>query len=453
SVGKFDLSIKAIVPIIKNEKFIGIIEVISHFNSISKQLSESNIYSLVLLKKEYKKQLEFPFTNLFIDDYYVANLDAPKVLMDYLQARKIEEYFNDSYKVENGYIIASYGLRNNNSEPLGYFVMFKKIKDLSSMDLDFFMFKWFAISIIIILSIIMIVVALLFYANTKQKKYYKNIIDTASNIVILNDGKTILDVNKAFFKYFIQYKTLEEFKKEHTCICDYFIEENEYLKKDMNGQSWVLYLVENKNKNIKVGMNFYGKIQYFFINASLVSEEKHHYSIVLSDITKEENYKNKLEHLSITDALTGIGNRRQFNQKIKDETVRANRYSNELSVIMFDIDFFKQVNDRHGHNIGDNVLVEYTLLISSMLRENDVFCRTGGEEFVIILPHVNKEDTRKIAEKIRKKVQESRIIVPITISMGVVEYIHGEDIEFVLKRVDDALYEAKNRGRNKVVVG
>jgi diguanylate cyclase (GGDEF)-like protein len=453
SVGKFDLSIKAMVPLFWDEKFIGIIELISHFNSISSQLAESDIDSVVVLKKEFRKSLQFPFTGMFIGDYYVANFDAPKILRDYLEKYGVENYFNDSYKVENNFIISSYPLKGQDSQVLGYYIMFKKTDKIAKLDLDFLKFKWLAFSVITLMLVMIVVSLILFFANRKQKIYYKNIINTASNIVVLNDGKKILDVNRAFFRYFDKYNTIEEFKEQHQCICDFFVAENGYIDKVVEGKNWVDYLLENKNKNSKVKIRFFEKEYYFSISASMNSVEKNHYSVVLSDMTQEENYKKELEILSITDALTGIGNRRYFHQKIQEEMKRSLRYNNVLSLVMFDIDYFKQVNDKYGHDTGDRVLIEYTKMIAGTLRETDIFCRIGGEEFVIILPHANKESAQKIAEQLRIDVETSKIILPLTMSFGVIEYEKGEELEFVFKRADEALYAAKNGGRNRVVVG
>ena len=157
--------------------------------------------------------------------------------------------------------------------------------------------------------------------------------------------------------------------------------------------------------------------------------------------------------MTVTDTLTGIKNLRFFKKKIKEEMYSAKRYGNNLSLVMLDIDHFKSINDNYGHDIGDTVLVEYTKLISSNLRESDIFSRTGGEEFMIILPHSDIENASNIAEKLRKKIENHKLTVPITMSLGVTEYIKDEDEETFIKRVDDALYKAKDEGRNRVVVG
>ncbi|MFA5455340.1 MAG: GGDEF domain-containing protein [Sulfurimonas sp.] len=284
-----------------------------------------------------------------------------------------------------------------------------------------------------------------------QKMYYKNIIDSSSNIVVVVDENSIVEVNKTFFKYFNKYNTLEEFKKEHKSISDFFVEKDEYIYKSMDGINWLEYLIKNPKKN-QVKIIYDENIYYFTVGVSLISAEYGHYSAIFSDITKEKVYQKELEYTNITDPLTKIRNRYYYSVQIKRETANANRYFYPLSLVVFDIDHFKKINDSCGHDVGDNVLVEYTKLISSHLRDGDIFCRIGGEEFVFILPYVNKADAYKLADKIRAKVQEHKKIFAITMSFGVTEYIKGEDLEVTFKRADKALYKAKNDGRNRVVV-
>ncbi|MEA3371298.1 MAG: diguanylate cyclase [Campylobacterota bacterium] len=450
SVGKFDLSIKAIVPVFHEGKFVGIVEVISHFNSIAHQLTLHDVNSVVLLKKEYKKQLIEPFTKTFLDEYYVANFNALDENKEYLKRYGVENYFTDSHKIENGYLIVSYPLSQIDSKVIAYFIMFKKIDSIKNLDLDFYMFKAMAFLVITVMTIAVIISSLLYYANQRQRKYYKNIIDSSSNIVLVNKKKKMLLLNRVFFQYFPEYKNIDEFKKEHDCICDFFIEEDEYIGKTVEGLYWVDYINKNREKDNKVKIKIGDKDYYFSITASEISDDSGDYSVVLSDITLAETYKHELENLTVTDALTGIGNRRYFHQKMQEEISRAKRNETPLSVIMFDIDYFKSVNDKYGHDVGDEVLREYTKLIAFSLRETDVFARIGGEEFIIILPNVTKEDAMKLAEKFRSEVEVYKKVVPITMSFGVTEYIKGEDIEFIFKRVDSALYRAKEAGRNRV---
>ncbi|MDQ1267515.1 MAG: hypothetical protein QG560_158, partial [Campylobacterota bacterium] len=249
--------------------------------------------------------------------------------------------------------------------------------------------------------------------------YYKNIIDSSSNIVIVVDKNSIIEVNKTFFKYFNKYNTLEEFKKEHKSISDFFVEEEGYICKNVDSLNWLECVMKNP-KNSQVKIIYDENIYYFSVGVSLISEENSHYSAIFSDITKEKVYQKELEYTNITDPLTKIRNRHYYNEQIKKESANANRYFYPLSLVVFDIDYFKRINDEQGHDVGDKVLVEYAKLISSHLRNGDIFCRIGGEEFTLILPHTEKSGAYKIADKLRVMVQEHKKVVPITVSFGVV---------------------------------
>lgn len=169
-----------------------------------------------------------------------------------------------------------------------------------------------------------------------------------------------------------------------------------------------------------------------------------------------------LERESTTDSLMGIYNRRYFDRRLNEEFVRSTRYKEPLSLIMIDVDRFKNVNDRWGHQIGDLVLQRLAELIEGSLREADVVCRYGGEELVIILPHTNGPAAKQLAEKIRRKIERTEMVTEdmnprqealrITISLGVAslsEQIVSVDV--LLAQSDQALYLAKQAGRNRVV--
>jgi len=450
SAGRHSFSIRAIVPLFQAKKFVGMIEIVSHFNSISKSLAKSDVCSIVLLKKEYTKQLKYPMTRMFIDDYYIANFDAPKHMQNYLQDKGIENYFHDGYKVEDGKILVSYPLKDIRNDTIGYYIMCKKLSNISTISTDFYMFKWIALSAIVFMGIVIVISIFLYFAKARDKDYYRNIIDRSSNIIIINSPSETIEVNKTFFHYFKEFFTFKEFQIQHRCISELFIEEEGCLSRKVDGKHWLHYLMQNTGEKACVKIELGGDMRYFSITASLVSPEKEHFAIIMSDITQQENYKQELEHLTITDALTGIGNRRYFQTKIEEECARASRYNNTLSLIVFDIDHFKDVNDEYGHSVGDEVLKEYTKLIASHLRENDIFCRIGGEEFIVLLLHVDAKGALKIAEKLREEIQKSQKVVPITMSFGVSEYIYAESEESLFKRADKALYKAKELGRNRV---
>ncbi len=167
-----------------------------------------------------------------------------------------------------------------------------------------------------------------------------------------------------------------------------------------------------------------------------------------------ETLNQTLEKQSQTDALTQIFNRRFFNQQLPSATSGANRYKSPLSMILFDIDHFKMINDSHGHLVGDTVLKELAGLIQDNIRQNDFHARWGGEEFVVLIPGVNKEKAWQFAEKLRLLIEEFQFSVQqnITCSFGISSFIPHEDDNSFLQRVDDALYQAKQGGRNKCVL-
>lgn len=161
----------------------------------------------------------------------------------------------------------------------------------------------------------------------------------------------------------------------------------------------------------------------------------------------------KLNQLASKDSLTNIFNRRMLEEFINQETIKSKRYKYNLSLIMVDIDHFKDVNDRYGHQIGDEVLIKLTKIISLNIRKADVFGRWGGEEFIVLLPETNIEKAYIVAENIRKKVEKYNfgLVGTKTVSLGITEFKFDEDMLEFVKRADDAMYEAKRSGRNKVI--
>lgn len=168
------------------------------------------------------------------------------------------------------------------------------------------------------------------------------------------------------------------------------------------------------------------------------------------------NVHDQTQKLAALDPLTGIFNRRFGSIRLAEEYSRAIRTDASLGLIMFDIDHFKKVNDTYGHLAGDKVLVNITKVIKSILRKGDIFLRYGGEEFCIILPGASKEDSFKLAEKIRHIVMESKVKyadvdIAVTISLGTSSYpedntSHDQDL---IALADEALYSSKESGRNK----
>jgi len=160
----------------------------------------------------------------------------------------------------------------------------------------------------------------------------------------------------------------------------------------------------------------------------------------------------ELTRLATTDRLLSISNRLHFETKAQEAIKRSDRYGERLALIMLDVDHFKAVNDRLGHLLADQVLLEATSRVSDRLRENDLLARWGGEEFVILLPHCDGAAATGLAESLRALLDDNPFAHAgsVTASFGVAERTEGENLDDWLKRADRALYRAKAGGRNRV---
>jgi len=168
------------------------------------------------------------------------------------------------------------------------------------------------------------------------------------------------------------------------------------------------------------------------------------------------NRKDLLVNLAYKDQLTGVSNRRHFDETLDLEIERVKRYERPLSLIMIDIDHFKKFNDTYGHQKGDEVLSILGSLLLKSCRINDTVARYGGEEFAIILPETDLNDSEILAENLRKMVQtkaSKKAKVEITISLGVAEFDSvNSSTEKLIEAADNALYRAKKSGRNRVMI-
>jgi diguanylate cyclase (GGDEF)-like protein/PAS domain S-box-containing protein len=171
------------------------------------------------------------------------------------------------------------------------------------------------------------------------------------------------------------------------------------------------------------------------------------------DLSERRRLELELERQASHDRLTGLYNRWKFEEALNLETERARRYGTEFSLVMFDIDWFKEVNDTYGHDVGDAVLRKMAAVVGQQIRRTDILARWGGEEFMILLSETGLDHATRLAEATRIRVAQADFPGPgrLTISLGVTEYLQGETISTLLKRLDNAMYEAKQRGRDCTV--
>lgn len=284
----------------------------------------------------------------------------------------------------------------------------------------------------------------------KQKNY---LVNQVNSIIIETNGKKALSANNKLIEFF-GLENLEEFQKVYGCICHTFIAHPEFFHLGVvpEGENWIETLYKlPKAKQVVSMISNNNEICAFQVNFSPYIDEKR-VIVSFDDITHVLLQSKEFEYKAKHDQLTKINNRLGFYEEYK--SIKKRDTKEDFSLIMLDIDHFKKINDEYGHNIGDQVLQDLTYNIKKMLRKEDVFARWGGEEFIVLLPHTTVQEAFLRAEDIRKKVEHSqRKYTPqITISLGVTQAKKEDKTREYFQRVDKALYQAKNEGRNRSVV-
>lgn len=170
------------------------------------------------------------------------------------------------------------------------------------------------------------------------------------------------------------------------------------------------------------------------------------------DITQNVAYEKELEKMAATDRLTNLYNRHKIDTMLQVNKDLADRYGTAFGIVLLDIDHFKQVNDTHGHHIGDVTLQTFASILRNNSRKSDIVGRWGGEEFIIIVPHATKESIMRFAENLRAKIEQTRfeVVNHVTASMGVALHAKHDSTETIVARADEALYSSKENGRNRV---
>ncbi len=297
----------------------------------------------------------------------------------------------------------------------------------------------------------------------KEINKIKSILDAQDNIIIVTNKEEITNVNKKFLDFFgiINFDDFIATKKN---IFDFFQEEFGFITKEQidKQESWIKYIkdLHEIDRIVKIkGASLEEKI--FAINVDYYeNKDDYHenkddyYVFSLTDITKLKEKSNLLEYQASHDKLTGLFNRNRFDEVYEKEIKRAKRYNNDLSLIIFDIDNFKMINDTYGHQTGDEVLKEMARITISNVREQDIIVRWGGEEFLILLPQTNLLGAFTVANKIRTSIEANIFTtnsLNITASFGVTQLLENDDESSFIARSDKFLYEAKKTGKNKVV--
>lgn len=281
----------------------------------------------------------------------------------------------------------------------------------------------------------------------RQRKHNRIILDFQESLVIVTDGRIILEANQRFNEFFnISGEDAQELEMADVFrVIDDLPSFHEFREDE-----WETYT--NKVMKMIIPEADTGIERCFHMKVARFPDQPRLKIISFTDVTELENERQYYQQLAIIDPLTQIYNRIQFNRSLAEEIQKSKRFHSVFSLVMFDIDHFKQINDTYGHQLGDTILMELTEVVRKNIREIDIFARFGGEEFMILTPETDLHGAAVMAEKLRQEIEENAFShgETLTCSFGVSMYKSNDKPDDMIKRVDDRLYKAKNNGRNQV---
>ncbi len=438
--------------------------------NISLPLSIDNIYT------EIQQRMIEPLIvsslmshNTFVKDWILDGERDVKKIQKYLQEVKNEYGMFTTFLVadatKNYYhpkgIIDN--INKNNVED-DWFFQFKEKPDMYEVNLDYN--KHLGSSLVM-------------FINYKVKDYVGDFIGTTGVGIELFDIENMLDSFKEKYRYDVYFVSeageiilfteqlnkrgnissidgLKDLKSDiyakQITKFEYSSDDKEYLLSTKYIEKLKLYLFVEIDKNEY--MSDLNKTFFMNLFVSLIIT----LLVVLIIIYTINIYQRQLEQLAEEDSLTGLANRRKFNEEFEHMyNLYKRRNLKKLSLVFMDMDDFKKVNDSFGHLIGDKVLIRLGVILKQQLRKTDVVSRWGGEEFAILLVDTDKDEVFKIADKLRVSIKEDKILneildTPITVSLGLSELTSGDSQDGLIGKVDDALYKAKGSGKDKIIV-
>ena len=446
------IAYRIIIPYMEKGKYLGALEFGVSTDYIIQKLEQTTGIESILLLHESR------FAAADAQEYaYRYNGYRFTTISDY-QRPIVEDYIRDNTSFEKrvvehegkSYEVVPIKIMGTDGNPMGLLLCLRDVT-AGQQDTMQTIIGSLILSVVLILILLGIFEYSFEYGMRKihfQEEYITTILNSQKNIIVVTDGKDIIYVNNAFFDY-MHYHSLEDFRKDYKCICNLFekSETENYLQPLMDEKIWTEYILAHKELEHRAKITVDAKTSIFNVHAQKMDYEGLlRYVVVFTDITK-------LNELATVDPLTHIANRFQFDKVLSYSQSIARRYKRTFCLLLVDIDFFKHVNDNHGHLVGDEVLKTFSSLINQHIRQSDVVCRWGGEEFMILLPDTDLSSAMKMAESLRQRVEVHlfETVGQITCSIGVAEFDPEKKIDDLLIRVDDNLYRAKESGRNKVV--
>lgn len=472
---KKNFTLRVVSPVFVDGKIIGYIEIGKEIDKIIEKIAKQMNFELIFAIKNSI------YTNLNdiekIDKYVISykTIELNKDLSDFIKNSDDIETFNIN---KQDFIAYKRPLEDISKKALGFKIILinltKEYKELNKQSLNY--------GFIMFLGTMLMILIGFFYSKAKQKEINKifyrlkkaknkvellvkkqkvlhknleKLINLQDNIIVLTNGKEFSFANKQLFD-FLGFENLVEFKKEHKCICEFFVEDDNFfhLKKISTNQNWLEEIKKlPTDERIVLIKNHNNKPFIFKLNINNYDDEA--YIISFTDFTKNILDKKILEEKVLTDKLTHAYNREFFETNIN---IILNQHAEDsfyTAIVFFDIDYFKKINDKYGHDIGDEILKSFVKTLKSNSRvTSDILIRWGGEEFLMIIPIKNKDSLYFIMENYRKAIENNLFEKDIRITTSIGASIHNDlkNIENTIKEADIALYKAKTMGRNRVYI-
>lgn len=431
-------TIRVGVPLFENNQFNAMVVINLLTNNLFKSLSASSIFDCYIID-ENKNYILHPNQEFSFNKY--KNI-----------VRNIVEDFPDGF--QNG--VFSFSLKDSLTNEDNALMILKTKKDYKK---ELLTERTNVAVIVFLLTVALSFIMAIFVSKTPrilQEKLLKANMKLSEFALIIDKyvitattkiDSTIVEVSKAF-------EQLSGYSKDELIGKKMSIIVNPKRDKTIIKDLWKTILdkqiwegeIQNKTKDGK----YYWLNQHIIPKINTNNDSIEQFISIGVDITA----KKELEKFASIDKLTGIYNRRMLDSFLQKEIEVSKRHKDNLSLIIIDIDFFKLVNDTYGHLVGDNVLKQLSKIISQNIRISDIFGRYGGEEFLIICTKTSENNAFILAEKLRKEIENFKFdrVGYKTISLGISSLTNNDDIELLFKKADEALYKAKNSGRNKTVI-
>ena len=479
--GRVYSGFRYVFPILDGSDYLGSVEFSMKFDTVAKDLQQilpSLGYEFIVKKSESYDRAFSQYRSLFkmsdfgdqyfSEDSFVlhgkALVQDKKIIQIITQKVKQSHCFKENFAQNRsfvshliynnqGYSVLFLNIEDNDKKHIGYIISFEKSPEVLTIDKQYNKIFFMGSFVLVLVLVLIIVLIIQFNKVQTESQKLQKFIDIQDAIVVLTDGEHFYYANRSFLEFF-GYSSLEEFLKDHNCICEFFIENSSFFSlKDVKEDEahWVESLLKLPGRKRIVSMIDHTITPHAF-SVSIGHYDESKYVVSFSDISDTMEEKIQIQNQMLRDQLTNAYNRLYFDENI-ERLVNIHKAKGKYTgIIFFDIDHFKNVNDTYGHDVGDSVLTDVVSTVKNHIRQSDKLIRWGGEEFIIVVPIHTFEELYNIAEHLRKAIAQHHfnIVEHITCSFGISMYDENEDPLINVKKADEKLYKAKENGRNRV---